>query len=243
MEVSLSSDPSITQPQNRVRTAVLLQILILYDKATITQWETNMITLVALDKEDQVNFTSRGVSDLCVIACSTCSTGRRAAHRSLQPVAGEETSRQGLQERLIILVKKGRLSCRGWTPRRQERGIRTKVKSILDDTSQLSALRGAAKLKTPLRCFAECFRLSFVSQPLHSSMFHVQMATVLAHWEGIDRNAGLQWSAVTLLISYQHFLQTDTYYHHRCHFTFAFRHQTAFNRHILYAGCFTISIS
>lgn len=104
------------------------------------------------------------------------------------------------RKRLIILVKKGWLSCRGWTPRRQEQTgrIRTKVSSILDNTSRLW---GAGRLKTPLRCYTECFRLFFVSQPLHCSMLHVQMVPVLAHWEGIDRNTGLPSSAVTFLIS------------------------------------------
>lgn len=130
-----------------------------------------------------------------VLVCSTCSTTRWAAHSALQPVAGEETSRQRLQERLIILVRekgekkkkrKGWLPCRGWTPRRREQtgGWGTKVNSILDNTSKLSALWGAGRLKTPLRCYTECFRLFFVSQPLHCSMLHVQMASVGAYWEG-----------------------------------------------------------
>lgn len=43
------------------------------------QQNTNMITPEALDKEDQVNFTSRKVSDLCVMVCSTGSPRQWAA--------------------------------------------------------------------------------------------------------------------------------------------------------------------
>lgn len=106
--------------------------------------------------------------------------------------------------------EKGWLSCRGWTPRRQEQAGRiiSKVNSILDNTSQLSALWGGGRLKTPVRCYTECFRLFFVSQPLHCSMLHVQMAPVQAYWEGNDRNTGLNWSAVASLISISTFCQT-----------------------------------
>lgn len=112
--------------------------------------------------------------------------------------------------------KKGWLPCRGWTPQRQEQTgrISTKVNSILDNTSQLSTLWGAGKLKTPLRCYTECFRLFFVSQPLHCSMLHVQMALVLVYWEGIDRNTGLHSSLSTL--------PAKRYYrHHRWLFTWS----------------------
>lgn len=84
---------------------------------------------------------------------------------------------------------------------RADGDIRTKVNSILDNTSQLSALWGSGRLKTPLRCYSECFRLFFLSQQLHCSMHHVQMTPVVAYWEGIDWNAGLHWSAVIISIN------------------------------------------
>lgn len=108
-----------------------------------------------LDFSSQVRF-------LCKSPPCTSSHSRRAAHmRSRWNISafgfsgkinnpGEKKKKKGLQ------------SCR---PQRQEAmgWIRTKVSSILDNTSPLW---GIGRLKTPLRCFAECSWLFFVSQPL-----------------------------------------------------------------------------
>lgn len=61
-----------------------------------------MFALEALEKRTRLTLL---LQECVIIVCSTCSTSRWAAHCTLQLVAGEETQRQGLQERLITPVK------------------------------------------------------------------------------------------------------------------------------------------
>lgn len=120
----------------------------------IQQWTSTVILDASKKKKKamEVNFSSRAVSELCVIARSTCSTSRWAASHSL--LLGRKHQGRGFWERLIIPVKKDGCLVRAGHPLRQEQAgrIRTKVNSILDNTSQLSALWRGGRLKTPVRC-------------------------------------------------------------------------------------------
>lgn len=109
---------------------------------------------------------------------------------------------------------------------KSRQGKRTEV----SNASRLSALWGDGRLKTPLRCYFECFRPFFVSQPLGYSMLHVEMAWALPYWEG---TAGPHSSAVISFLSAGWYILSAYKGSPVKRYLFiAWKHETAGNRHI-----------